>query len=329
MKAVVITKPGGPEVLQLQDVPEPVPGPEDLLVRVCATALNRADILQRMGGYPQPGPKPPLDIPGMEYAGEVLAAGARVEGFSPGDRVMGLLVGGGYAEQIVTHFRLAMKVPANLSWEEAGATPEVYITAHDALLQCGLVAGETVLIHAAGSGVGVAAAQIAKMLGASLVIGTAGSAEKLAQAATLGLDVGVNYREQDFAEEVLKATGGRGVDVILDVIGADYWDRNMKSLAQKGRMVLVGLMGGNSTNANIGVLLQKRASVRGTTLRGRPIEEKGLATRAFEKSVLPHIASGRIKVVVDRVYPLAEAVAAHEYMGANQNFGKVVLRVGD
>lgn len=329
MKAVVITKPGGPEVLQLQDVPEPVPGPEDLLVRVCATALNRADILQRMGGYPQPGPKPPLDIPGMEYAGEVLAAGARVEGFSPGDRVMGLLVGGGYAEQIVTHFRLAMKVPANLSWEEAGATPEVYITAHDALLQCGLVAGETVLIHAAGSGVGVAAAQIAKMLGASLVIGTAGSAEKLAQAATLGLDVGVNYREQDFAEEVLKATGGRGVDVILDVIGADYWDRNMKSLAQKGRMVLVGLMGGNSTNANIGVLLQKRASVRGTTLRGRPIEEKGLATRAFEKSVLPHIASGRIKVVVDRVYPLAEAAAAHEYMGANQNFGKVVLRVGD
>lgn len=329
MKAVVITKPGGPEVLQLQDVPEPIPGPEDLLVRVRATALNRADILQRMGGYPQPGPKPPLDIPGMEYAGEVLAAGARVEGFSPGDRVMGLLVGGGYAEQIVTHFRLAMKVPANLSWEEAGATPEVYITAHDALLQCGLVAGETVLIHAAGSGVGVAAAQIAKMLGASLVIGTAGSAEKLAQAATLGLDVGVNYREQDFAEEVLKATGGRGVDVILDVIGADYWDRNMKSLAQKGRMVLVGLMGGNSTNANIGVLLQKRASVRGTTLRGRPIEEKGLATRAFEKSVLPHIASGRIKVVVDRVYPLAEAAAAHEYMGANQNFGKVVLRVGD
>lgn len=329
MKAVVITKPGGPEVLQLQDVPEPVPGPEDLLVRVRATALNRADILQRMGGYPQPGPKPPLDIPGMEYAGEVLAAGARVEGFAPGDRVMGLLVGGGYAEQIVTHFRLAMKVPANLSWEEAGATPEVYITAHDALLQCGLVAGETVLIHAAGSGVGVAAAQIAKMLGASLVIGTAGSAEKLAQAATLGLDVGVNYREQDFAEEVLKATAGRGVDVILDVIGADYWDRNMKSLAQKGRMVLVGLMGGNSTNANIGVLLQKRASVRGTTLRGRPIEEKGLATRAFEKSVLPHIASGRIKVVVDRVYPLAEAAAAHEYMGANQNFGKVVLRVGD
>ena len=175
----------------------------------------------------------------------------------------------------------------------------------------------------------MAAVQIAKVLGASLVIGTAGSADKLVRAAALGLDVGVNYREEDFAEEVLKATGGRGVDVILDVIGADYWDRNMKSLAQKGRMILVGLMGGNSTNANIGVLLQKRASVRGTTLRARPIEEKGTATRAFEKSVLPHIASGRIKVVVDRVYSLAEATAAQEYMAANQNFGKVVLRVGE
>lgn len=328
MKAIVITQPGGPEVLQMNEVPDPEPGPEYLLVAVKATALNRADLLQRVGGYPQPGPKPAHEIPGMEYAGAVLSVGARVEGFAPGDRVMGLLAGGGYAEQVATHFRLAMKAPQNLSWEEAGATPEVYITAHDALLQCGLVAGETVLIHAAGSGVGVAAVQIAKMMGASLVIGTAGSAEKLAQAASLGLDVGVNYREQDFAAEVLKATSGRGVDVILDVIGAEYWDRNMKALALKGRMILVGLMGGNSTNANIGVLLQKRASVRGTTLRARPIEEKGAATRAFEKSVVPHLASGRIKVVVDRVFPLAEAAAAHEYMATNQNFGKIVLKVG-
>ncbi|MGE3073002.1 MAG: NAD(P)H-quinone oxidoreductase [Dehalococcoidia bacterium] len=327
MKAVVITRPGGPEVLSLQDVPEPVPGPEDLLVRVHTTALNRADILQRQGSYPQPGPKPAYDIPGMEYAGEVVATGDRVESFAVGDRVMGLLAGGGYAEQVVTHFRLAMKVPANLAWAEAGAIPEVYITAHDALLQCGLVSGETVLIHAAGSGVGVAAIQIAKAMGASLVIGTAGSAEKLARAAALGLDVGVNYHEQDFAEEVLKATGGRGVDVILDVIGADYWERNMRSLALKGRMILVGLMGGNSTSANIGVLLQKRASVRGTTLRARPLEEKAAATRAFEKSVLPHIANGRVKVIVDRTFPLAEAAVAQEYMGANQNFGKVVLKV--
>ncbi len=327
MKAIVITKPGGPEVLQMQDVPDPAAGPEDLLIRVHASALNRADLLQRMGGYPQPGPRPSHDIPGMEYAGEVVAMGSRVEGFAIGDRVMGLLAGGGYAEQVVAHFRLAMKVPANLSWEEAGATPEVYITAHDALRQCNLVAGESLLVHAAGSGVGVAAVQIAKMMGASLVVGTAGSAEKLKRAAALGLDIGINYKEQDFAEEVLKATEGRGVDVILDVIGAEYWDRNMRSLALKGRMVLVGLMGGSTTNANIGVLLQKRASVRGTTLRARPIEEKGEATRAFEKSVLPHIASGRVRVVVDRVFPLAEAAAAHEYMGLNQNFGKVVLKV--
>lgn len=327
MKAVVITKAGGPEVLQMQEVPDPVTGPEDLLVRVHATALNRADLLQRQGGYPQPGPNPAFEIPGLEYAGEVIATGGRVEGFAAGDRVMGLLAGGGYAEQVVTHFRLAMKVPGNLSWHEAGATPEVYITAHDALRQCGLVSGETVLIHAAGSGVGVAAIQIAKAMGASLVIGTAGSAEKIDQAKALGMDVGVNYREQDFADEVLKATGGRGADVILDVIGADYWERNMRAIALKGRMVLVGMMGGAGTGVSIGALLGKRASVRGTTLRARPLEEKAEATRAFEKSVVPHIASGRVKVVVDRVFPLAEAAAAHEYMAANQNFGKVVLAV--
>ncbi|WP_322797281.1 NAD(P)H-quinone oxidoreductase [Tepidiforma sp.] len=328
MKAVVITRPGGPEVLEFREVPDPVAGPEDLLVRVRATALNRADLLQRMGGYPQPGLKPAFEIPGLEYAGEVVAAGERVEGFAVGDRVMGLLAGGGYAELVVTHHRLAMKVPANLSWEEAGATPEVYITAHDALLQCGLVAGERVLIHAAGSGVGVAAVQIAKELGASLVIGTAGSAEKLERARELGLDVGVNYREEDFAEAVARATGGRGVDVVLDVIGADYLERNLRALAPKGRMVVVGLMGGSSAQVNLGLLLQKRLQVRGTTLRARPLEEKALATRAFERSVLPHIESGRVKVVIDRVYALRDAAEAHAYMATNANFGKIVLVAG-
>ena len=327
MKAIVIAQPGGPEVLTYQDVPNPAPGPEDLLIRVHATALNRADILQRMGGYPQPGPKPAHDIPGLEFAGEVIRIGDRVQGFAVGERVMGLLPGAGYAEQVITHQRLAMKVPEGLSWHEAGATPEVYITAHDALLQCGLVAGESVLIHAAGSGVGVAAIQIAKMMGASVVIGTAGSAEKLAQAKALGMDFGANYKTQDFAAVALEATGGRGVDVVLDVIGADYLEKNFRALALKGRMVIVGLMGGGAAQANLGVLLQKRLQVRGTTLRARPLEEKGYATRAFEKSVLPHIASGRIKVVVDRVFPLAEAAAAQEYMSSNQNFGKVVLAV--
>jgi len=327
MKAIVIARPGGPDVLELRDIPEPLAGPDDLLVRVRATALNRADVLQRAGNYPQPGRKPAFEVPGLEFAGEVLRAGERVDGFAAGDRVMGLLPGQGYAELVAVPARLAMKVPANLSWAEAGATPEVYITAHDALRQCAVESGEGVLIHAAGSGVGVAAIQIARVLGATPVIGTAGSAEKLARAGELGMEAGINYREQDFAEEVLRITGGRGVDVILDVIGASYWERNLKSLALKGRMVLVGSMGGGTAPASLGMLLAKRLQVRGTTLRARTLEEKAVATRAFEKSIVPHIASGRVRVIVDRVFPLAEAAAAQAYMESNANFGKIVLEV--
>jgi putative PIG3 family NAD(P)H quinone oxidoreductase len=325
MKAIVISKPGDTSVLGYRDIPDPVQGPEELLVRVRAAALNRADLLQRVGGYPQPGPKPAFEVPGLEFAGEVVAIGERVTDFAVGDRVMGLMAGGGQAELVVTHQRLAMRVPANLSWEEAGSTPEVYITAHDALRQCDLVAGESVLVHAAGSGVGVAAIQIAKVMGASLVLGTAGSDDKIAQAKALGLDGGANYKAADWAPAILDATGGRGVDVILDVIGADYWDRNLRVLAMKGRMVLVGMMGGASTQVNLGALLMKRAQVRGTTLRARPLEEKAAATKAFEKSVLPQIASGRVKVVVDRAFPLSQAGAAHDYLASNANFGKVVL----
>ena len=326
MKAIVIEKSDAGGSLVYRDVPDPIVGPDDLLVAVRACALNRADVLQRMGGYPQPGPRPEFEIPGLEYAGEVVEAGTRVEGFAPGDRVMGLVPGGGYAELVSVPQRLALKVPDSLSWQEAGATPEVYITAHDALLQCNLQAGERVLIHAVGSGVGVAGVQIAKAMGASQVFGTAGSAEKLARAAELGLDVGVNYREQDFAEVVREATAGAGVDVVLDVIGADYWEQNLRALARQGRMVEVGLMSGaDLQNASLGPLLMKRLQVRGTTLRARPLEQKAAATRAFEKSVLPHIASGRIKVVVDSVYPLSEAADAQAYMEANANFGKIVL----
>lgn len=327
MKAIVITHPGGPEVLELQEIPDPLAGPDDLLVRVRATALNRADVLQRTGNYPQPGPKPAYNVPGLEFAGEVVRVGERVDGFAEGDRVMGLLPGQGYAELVSVPSRLAMKVPPTLSWAQAGATPEVYITAHDALRQCSLESGESVLIHAAGSGVGVAAIQIAKVLGAGPVLGTAGSAEKLARAAELGLDAGINYHEQDFAEAVARITAGRGVDVVLDVIGATYWERNLRALALKGRMVLVGSMGGGSAPANLGAILGKRLQIRGTTLRARTLEEKALATRAFEKSVVPHVASGRIRVVVDRVFPLAEAAAAQAYMESNANFGKIVLEV--
>ncbi|MBI2764321.1 MAG: NAD(P)H-quinone oxidoreductase [Chloroflexi bacterium] len=328
MKAIVLPRPGPPEVLEYRDIPEPTPGPEDLLVRVRAAGLNRADSLQRRGGYPQPGPKTEFEVLGMEFAGEVIGLGDRVEGFAAGDRVMGILAGACYAEQVVIHQRLAMRVPGNLSWYEAAGTPEVYVTAHDALLQCSFQAGESALIHACGSGVGVAAIQIAKVMGASFVAGTAGADAKLAQAKALGLDLGVNYRTGDFAAEVLAATGGRGVDAVLDVIGAGYLEKNLQSLAPRGRLVFVGLMGGAVAPFNIGLMLAKRLQFRGTTLRSRPLEEKASTIRAFEKSVLPHIASGRVKVVVDRVFPLAEAAAAHVYLESNANFGKVILDVG-
>jgi putative PIG3 family NAD(P)H quinone oxidoreductase len=328
MKAIILEGHGGPEVLQLREIPDPRPGGDEILVRVHATALNRADLLQREGSYPQPGPKPEHEVPGLEVAGEVVAAGPRVATFRPGDRVMALLGGGGYAELALVSERHAVRMPANLSWEEAGSIPEVFITAHDALhTQCGLQMGESVLIHACGSGVGVAAIQIAQLMGASTIIGTAGSAEKLRRAKDLGLDLGINYKEADFAEAVRDALDGRGVDVLLDVVGADYWERNIRSLAPRGRMVLVGLMGGNVTEANLGLLLMKRLQVRGTTLRARNLEEKALAVRLFEKSVLPHLASGRMKTVVDRVYPLAEAADAHRYLASNESFGKVVLRI--
>lgn len=327
MKAIVIPQYGAPEVLSLQDIPDPVPGPEDLVVRVRATALNRADILQRRGMYPQPGPKPEFEIPGLEFAGEVAAIGSRVTDHQVGDRVMGLLAGGGYAEKILVHQRLASTVPAMLSFEQAAAVPEAFITAHDALMQCSLVCGETVLVHAAGSGVGTAAIQIAKAMGASMVIGTAGSAEKLASARGLGLDHGIDYKTENFAERVLELTGGRGVDVLIDFIGASYLESNVRALANKGRMVVVGLMGGFSGDLPLGQLMQKRLTIRGTLLRSRSLEEKAAATRAFEKSVLPHFESGLLRAVVDTVFPLAEAAEAHRLMEANANFGKIVLAV--
>lgn len=327
MKAIVIPEYGAPEVLILREIPDPAPGPEDIVVRVRATALNRADLLQRRGLYPQPGPKPEFEVPGLEFAGDVVARGSRVTGWAEGDRVMGLLAGGGYAERVVVHERLASRIPANLSFEDAAAVPEAFITAHDALVQCSLVCGESVLVHAAGSGVGTAAIQVAKAMGASIVLGTAGSAAKLAAARELGLDVGIDYKTENFAERVAEATAKRGVDVLIDFVGASYLESNIRSLAEKGRMVVVGLMGGFSGDLPLGMLMQKRLTVRGTLLRSRSLEEKAAATRAFEKSVLPHLASGRIRAVVDKVFALAEAAEAHRLMEANANFGKIVLRV--
>jgi putative PIG3 family NAD(P)H quinone oxidoreductase len=328
VKAVVIREYGGPEVLEPRDVADPELGPDDVLVAIRATALNRGDLLQRMGLYPQPGPKPEHDVPGLEYAGEIVEVGSRVEGFQAGDRVMGIVAGGAYAERIVVHHRLAVRIPECLDWVNAAAVPEAFITAHDALSQCRMCSGESVLVHAAGSGVGIAAIQIASLLGATPVIGTAGSQEKLARAAELGMDVGICYRSDDFVDKTMTATGRRGADVIVDFVGAKYLERNVASLAIKGRMVVVGMLSGVAGELNLAALLAKRAEIRGTVLRPRPLEEKAAVTKGFEKSIVPHLASGRLRPVVDRVYSIDEVASAHEYMATNANFGKIVLTVG-
>ncbi len=325
MKAIVIKEYGGPEVLELRNVSQPVGGPEDVVVAVKAVALNRADLLQRMGLYPQPGPKPDVEIPGLEFAGEVAEVGSRSQGFTVGDRVMGILSGGGYAERVVVNHRLLTRVPDVLSWREAAAVPEAFVTAHDALSQCRLIVGESVLIHAVGSGVGVAAVQIASIMGASPLMGTAGSPSKLAAAHDLGLEGGIVYKNQDFVAETKSATSGRGADVVVDFIGAAYLARNLEVLALKGRMIVIGMLGGIKAELNLATMLAKRLEIRGTLLRSRSLEEKAAALRAFEKSVLPSLASGRIQPVVDRVFPIDEVSEAHRYMETNANFGKIVL----
>ncbi|MEE9285485.1 MAG: NAD(P)H-quinone oxidoreductase [Dehalococcoidia bacterium] len=326
MRAAVITRPGGPEVLEVRAVEEPRAGPDEVLVDVKATALNRADLLQRAGHYPGPADAR-ADVPGLEMAGVVAAIGDRVTELAPGDRVFGLLSGGGYAQRVVVNHAMAVRIPENLDFQQAASVPEVFLTAYDALFNwCRLSMGERALIHAAGSGVGVAAIQLARETGA-VTFGTASSAEKLRRAAELGLDVGINYRDDDFAEVIRQRTHGRGVDVVLDVIGAPYWERNIASLALKGRMVLVGTMGGGRVEANIGALMPKRLSVFGTVLRMRSLGEKVVLTEQFRRHVLPLLASGRVRPIVNRVFPLDEAAEAHRYMESNANFGKIVLAV--
>jgi len=325
MKAVVLNGYGGPEVLTVADIPDPECGPEDVLVSVRATALNRADLLQRRGLYPQPGPKPAHEVPGLEFAGEIIETGTRVVGLARGDRVMGILSGGSYAEKVSTHHRAVVKVPDALAWQEAAAVPEAFITAHDALLQCGLCSGESVLVHAAASGVGLAAIQIAKVMGATPIIGTASSQRKIAAALALGLDAGIAYQQQDFQTEVARLTDGRGVDIIVDFIGASYLERNIASLALRGRLIVIGLLGGITADLNLGLLLNRRLHVMGTVLRSRPVEEKIVATRAFETSVLPHLAHRTIRPVIDRVFAFDAVAEAHAYMEMNANVGKIVL----
>lgn len=312
--------------MQVREVDDPVPSPDEVLVDVKASALNRADLLQRHGNYaPPPGVR--ADVPGLEFSGVVLEAGDRVTGMAPGDRVFGLLSGGGYASRVTTHHLMAMPMPPGLDFAQAAAIPEVFFTAYDALFNhCELKMGESALVHAAGSGVGTAAVQLAHQAGA-YVFGTAGSAEKLAKAAELGMDRGINYREQDFVEVIREATGRKGVNVVCDLVGGPYWEQNIAAMATQGRLVLVGLMGGANVETNLGLLMPKRLRVHGTVLRTRPLDEKIALTNQFKRHVLPLIDDGRIKAVVDRTFPLEEAGQAHEYMETNANFGKIVLTV--
>jgi NADPH2:quinone reductase len=325
MRAAIVSEPGDPEVFQIRELPDPVPGPEDALVAVHATALNRADLLQRLGRYR--GPKGTRDdLPGLEMAGIVEMVGERVSAWQPGDRVMALLGGGGYGSKLAVHERMLMPVPPNLDLDQAAAIPEVFLTAYDGLFtQCELSMGESVLIHAAGSGVGTAAIQLAAAQGCR-VFGTAGSAEKLERASELGLNVGINYHDEDFAEVIRDRTDGAGVNVILDVIGAPYWHQNLAVLALRGRMVIVGTLGGGKLEVNLGALMAKRARVHGTLLRTRPLEEKATLTQDFIAQVLPLFRNETLTPIVDRIFPLAEIAAAHRYMEANANFGKIVLR---
>lgn len=316
--------PGGPEVLEVGEVPTPEPGPGAVRVRVHAAGVNRADLLQRRGRYPAPEDAP-QDILGLEYAGIVDQVGAGATRFRPGDRVMGIVGGGAYAEAVVVPESHAIPIPDGLSFEEAAAIPEAFITAHDALFTLlGLGAGERLLVHAVGSGVGVAALQLAREAGAT-VFGTARSPWKLDRARELGLDHGIRTEGVGFADEVLERTGGAGVNAILDLVGGAYLADNLRALAPKGRMAVVGLVSGSRAELDMGLLLRKRLTLIGTALRGRTAEEKAAATRAFADHALPLFAAGRIRPVVDAVYPMDQAAEAHRRMESNLNFGKLVL----
>jgi putative PIG3 family NAD(P)H quinone oxidoreductase len=328
MRAAVITRFGGPEVLEIQDRPTPVPKEGEILVRVRASALNRADLLQREGNYPAP-PGAPKDIPGLEFAGEVADAGPGVSEWRTGDRVFGLVAGGGNAEYVVTDARSVASIPSTLSWPDAAAIPEAFMTAHDALVtQAGVRPGERVLIHAVGSGVGLAASQLARAWDA-IPYGTARTAEKITRAREYGLEDGVPV--PDDTEAIVVAverwTSGKGVEITLDLVGGPYVAADIRAAALKGRIMLIGTIAGRSATIPVGMVLGKRLTVRGTVLRARPVEEKRSVTAAFARDVVPLLGTGALRAVVDKEFALDEIRAAHARLASNETFGKVVLKI--
>ncbi|MEZ4308596.1 MAG: NAD(P)H-quinone oxidoreductase [Polyangiaceae bacterium] len=327
MKAVVIREPGGPDVLVVRELPDLTPPPSFVRVAVRFTGVNRADLLQRMGFYPAPAGVP-ADIPGLEYSGVVDAVGPGVTRFAVGDRVCGLLGGGSYAEQVIAHEAEVARVPALVDDLTAAAVPEAFVTAYDAMLtRGGLAPGETVLVHAGGSGVGTAAIQLAKALGC-FVIATSRTADKLDRCKELGADVGLVVEGASFERGVMEATNHRGADVIVDLVGGAYVAEDVRAAATLGRIVVVGLTAGLNADVDLGLLLRRRVTIVGTVLRSRPLAEKILAAEVLERNVLPLVAAGRVRPVIDRVLPLAEAPAAHTHVASNTSFGKVMLDAG-
>ena len=323
MKAIVITEPGGPEVLALHEVPDAVAGPGEVLVRVRATAVNRADLMQREGHYdPPPGASM---YPGLECSGTIEALGAGVSDWAIGAEVCALLAGGGYAELVAVPVGQLLPLPAGVSLLEAAALPEVTCTVwSNVFMTAALQPGETLLVHGGSSGIGTMAIQLARELGARVAV-TAGSADKLERCRLLGAALLVNYREQDFVDVVRTATGGHGADVILDNMGAKYLSRNVDALAANGRLVVIGLQGGTRAELDLGVLLRKRAAVIATSLRARPLAEKATIVAAVREHVWPLVASGAVRPVVHATLPLAEAGRAHQLLADSSHVGKVLL----
>ena len=323
MTAIAIRSPGGPEVLTAEPRPVPKPGDSEILIKVAAAGVNRPDVMQRMGLYPPPPGAP--DIPGLEIAGKVVACGTGVTRWKEGDKVMALVVGGGYAEFCLAHESHALPVPAGLALTEAAAIPETFFTVwYNAFERGRLAARETLLVHGGSSGIGTTAIQLATAFGAR-VITTAGTAEKCQACRKLGADVAVNYKTEDFVAVTKQATGDRGADLVLDIVGGDYIDRNYEAAAVEGRIVQIAFQSSSRATVDFRRLMLKRLTHTGSTLRARSVADKGAIARAVEAKVLPLIAAGRVKPVIDSTFPLREAAAAHARMESSQHIGKIVL----
>jgi NADPH:quinone reductase len=325
MTVIGISKPGGPEVLVPETRSVPVPGPDEILVKVAAAGVNRPDVAQRSGSYPPPPGA--SDLPGLEIAGEVVAVGSHAKKHKIGDKVMSLVAGGGYAQYCIAQDAQAITVPSTLSMTEAGAVAETLMTVwHNVFERGGLKAGETLLVHGGSSGIGTMAIQLAKAFGAKVIV-TVGSREKADACVKLGADHAINYKTQDFVAEVKTATGGKGVEVILDMVGGDYVDRNYDAAAVDGRIVQIALLGGGKATINVGKLMVKRLNHTGSTLRPRSNADKAAMVTAIEAKVMPLFREGRIKPLMDSSFPLEKAVDAHRRMETSEHIGKIVLVV--